>query len=54
MARCVEFVLRERSGSTLAKVVALQRKQGVEGVYALVWGGSSTAHLLEPFRTIVV
>ena len=30
---------------------ALQGKQGVQGAYALVRGGSSTANLLEPTRT---
>ena len=30
---------------------AVQGKQGVQGAYALVWGGSSTANLIEPTRT---
>ena len=30
---------------------ALQGKQGVQGAYALVRGGSSTANLIEPTRT---
>ena len=29
----------------------LQGKQGVQGAYALVWGGSSTSNLIEPPRT---
>ena len=29
----------------------LQGKQGVQGAYALVWGGLSTSNLLEPSRT---
>ena len=29
---------------------SLQGKQGVQGAYALVWGGSSTSNLLEPSR----
>ena len=30
---------------------SLHGKQGVHGDYALVWGGSRTANLLEPSRT---
>ena len=30
---------------------SLQGKQGVQGTYALVWGGSSTSNLIEPSRT---
>ena len=29
---------------------SLQGKQGVQGVYALVWGGSSTSNLIESSR----
>ena len=29
---------------------SLQKKQGVQGAYALIWGGSSASNLLEPFR----
>ena len=40
------FNCTEPSLSTL-----LQEKQGVQGAYALVQGGSSTSNLLEPYRT---
>ena len=54
IARCVEFChmssgwfdCTEPSLST-----SLQGKQGVQGAYALVRGGSSTSNLIEPFRT---
>ena len=54
IARCVEvshrssvwFDCTEPSLCTL-----LQGKQGVQGAYALVWGGSSTSNLIEPPRT---
>ena len=47
IARCVhEFgVVR------LYRTFSLQGKQGVQGAYALVRGGSSTSNLLEPTRT---
>ena len=54
IARCVEFChmssgwfnCTEPSLST-----SLQGKQGVQGAYALVRGGSSTSNLVEPSRT---
>ncbi len=54
LARCGEvchlssgwFDCTEPSLST-----ALQGKQGVQGAYALVRGGSSTSNLIEPTRT---
>ena len=54
IAKCVEFChmssgwfdCTEPSLST-----SLQGKQGVQGGYALAWGGSSTSNLLEPSRT---
>ena len=54
LARCVEFChmssgwfdITEPSLST-----SLQGKQGVQGAYALVRGGSSTSNLVEPSRT---
>ena len=54
IARCVEFChmssgwfdCTEPSLST-----SLQGKQGMQGAYALVRGGSSTSNLIEPFRT---
>ena len=54
MARCVEF-FQMSSGwfgcTELALTTSLQWKQGVQGSYALVRGGSSTSNLLEPSRT---
>ena len=54
IVRCVEFchmssgwfACTEHSLST-----SLQGKQGVQGAYALVRGGSSTSNLVEPSRT---
>ena len=54
IARCLEFChmssgwfdCTEPSLST-----SLQGKQGVQGAYALVRGGSSTSNLIEPSRT---
>ena len=54
IARCLEFChlssgwfdCTEPSLST-----SLQGKQGVQGAYALVRGGSSTSNLVEPSRT---
>ena len=54
IVRCVEFChmssgwfnCTEHSLST-----SLQGKQGVQGAYALVRGGSSTSNLVEPSRT---
>ena len=54
IARCVEFChmssgwfdCTEPSLST-----SLQGEQGVQGAYALVWGGSSTLNLVESSRT---
>ena len=54
IARCLEFChmssgwfdCTEPSLST-----SLQRRQGVQGAYALVRGGSSTSNLVEPRRT---
>ena len=53
-ARCGE-VCHMRSGwfdcTEPSLSTALQGKQGVQGAYALVRGGSSTANLIEPTRT---
>ena len=53
-ARCVEF-FHMSSGwfdsTELSLTTSLQGKQGVQGAYALVRGGSSTSNLLEPSRT---
>ena len=43
------FDCTEPSLSTL-----LQVKQGVQGAYAIVRGGSSTSNLIEPTRTSVM
>ena len=54
MARCVEFFHMSFGwfGSTeLSLTTSLQWKQGVQGAYALIRGGSSTSNLLEPSRT---
>ena len=32
---------------------SLEGKQGVQGAYALVWGGSSTLNLIEPSHFIL-
>ena len=54
IARCVEF-FHMSSGwfdcTEPSLTSSLQGKQGVQGAYALVWGGSSTSNLLEPSRT---
>ena len=54
IARCVEFC-QTSSGwfdSTEPSLsTSLQGKQGVQGAYALVRGGSSTLNLIEPSRT---
>ena len=54
LARCGE-VCHRRSGwfdcTERSLATSLQGKQGVQGVAALVRGGSSTANLLEPTRT---
>ena len=53
-ARCGE-VCHRRSGwfdcTEPSLSTALQGKQGVQGAYALVRGGSSTSNLIEPTRT---
>ena len=53
-ARCGE-VCHKRSGwfdcTEPALSTSLQGKQGVQGAYALVRGGSSTSNLIEPTRT---
>ena len=54
IARRVEF-FHMSSGwfdcTELSLTTSLQGKQGVQGAYALVWGGSSTSNLFEPSRT---
>ena len=54
IARCEE-VCHMSSGwfdcTTLSLSTSLQGKQGVQGSYALVRGGSSTSNLIEPTRT---
>ena len=54
LARCGE-VCHMRSGwfdcTEPALSTSLQGKQGVQGAYALVRGGSSTSNLIEPTRT---
>ena len=54
LARCVE-VSHMRSGwfdcTEPSLCTLLQGKQGVQGAYAIVRGGSSTSNLLEPTRT---
>ena len=55
IARCVEF-FHMSSGSTslqgnyifTGETTSLQGKPGLQGAYALVWGGSSASNLLEP------
>ena len=54
ITRCVEFFHKSLEWFNSTKpflATALQRKQGVQGAYALVWGGSSASNLLEPSRT---
>ena len=54
IARCVEFcdVSSGWFDSTEPSLsTSLQGKQGVQGAYALVRGGSSTSNLVEPSRT---
>ena len=54
IARCIEF-FRMSSGlfdcTEPSLTSSLQEKQGVQGAYAQVRGGSSTSNLLEPSRT---
>ena len=54
IARCVEFC-HISSGwfdhTEPSLTTSLQGKQGVQGAYALVRGGSSTSNLVEPSRT---
>ena len=56
LARCGE-VCHLRSGwfdcTEPSLATMLQGKQGVQGAYAIVRGGSSTANLIEPTRTVV-
>ena len=57
LARCGE-VCHMRSGwfdcTEPSLSTSLQGKQGVQGAYALVLGGSSTSNLLEPTRTTAI
>ena len=50
IARCVE-VYHMSSGWFDCTEPSLCRKQGVQGAYAIVRGGSSTLNLIEPTRT---
>ena len=54
IARCVEF-FHKSSGwfdcTELSLTTSLQGKQGVQGAFALVRGGSSASNLFEPSRT---
>ena len=54
ITRCVQF-FHMSSGwfdsKELSLTTSLQGKQGVQGAYALVLGGSSASNLLEPSRT---
>ena len=54
IARCVDF-FRMSSGwfdcTEPSLPTSLQGKQGLQGAYALVRGGSSTSNLLEPSQT---
>ena len=54
IARCVEIFLMSSGlfdSTELSLTTSLQGKQGVQGAYARVRGGSSTSNLLEPSRT---
>ena len=54
LARCGEVCLLRSGWFDCTKpslTTAVQGKQGVQGAYALVRGGSSTANLIEPTRT---
>ena len=54
LARCVEVYHRSSGWFDCTEpslATSLQGKQGVQGAYALVRGGSSTANLSEPTRT---
>ena len=54
LARCGEVCHRSSGWFDCTEpslATALQGKQGVQGAYALVRGGSSTSNLLEPTRT---
>ena len=54
IARCGEFCRMSSGwfdGTEPSLSTLLQGKQGVQGAYALVRGGSSTSNLLEPSRT---
>ena len=43
-------VLTHEFGVVQLYRTSLQKKQGVQGAYALIWGGSSASNLLEPSR----
>ena len=54
IARCVEFCHMSSGWFDCTKPslsTSFQGKQGVQGAYGLVRGGSSTSNLLEPSRT---
>ena len=50
-AKCVLYILKcvRRTNQRIGRTSSLQGKQGVHAG-SLVWGGSSTANLLEPSR----